>query len=78
MDGSYSVEYLITEAGTYTLAVTTNLDSANVKARTITVVPDRPSSADSSLAFVDIVTLDVSQTVSVDIYDAYGNRVIIE
>jgi hypothetical protein len=69
---------LITEAGTYTLEVSTNLDITYVKTSTITTVPAEPSAENSTFDFVDTVTLDVSQTVSVDIYDAYGNRVIVE
>jgi hypothetical protein len=69
---------LITEASTYALEVSTNLDSTFVMTSTITVVPDEPSAEDSTVDFVGTVTLDVSQTVEVDIYDAYGNRVIVE
>lgn len=69
---------MITDAGTFSLEVATNLDSTNVKTSTITVVPDEPTSEDSTLYFVDTVTLDMIQIVSLDIYDAYGNRLIVE
>jgi len=75
-DGSYLVMYKITQAGTFDLSVRTNLDSSNIKESKILVVPNNAASKTSTLSFVTPVTLNIQQTVLVDIFDDYKNRVI--
>ena len=53
-DGSYRVQYRITEAGQYTLSVQINLDTINVKTRTTTVVPNEAFPLTSLLTFNSI------------------------
>jgi len=57
-DGSYLVEYLITQQGVYDLTVTVNEDTPNVKTSVITVVPNVPSSLDSTLVFNSVVEVE--------------------
>lgn len=68
--------YKITQAGTFDLSVRTNLDSSNIKESKILVVPNSAASKTSTLSFVTPVTLNIQQTVLVDIFDDYKNRVI--
>jgi hypothetical protein len=75
-DGSYRVDYLITQAGTYDLTVSVNLDSVNVKTSVITVVPNVPSTVDSTVVFNSVVLIEDQETVIVNVYDSFANEVI--
>jgi hypothetical protein len=74
-DGTYTVDYRIDVATTYTLQVTVNGDIDNIKSSTITTVPNIPDAATSTLATVTPILQDSYTAVDVVVYDAYSNLI---
>jgi hypothetical protein len=58
------------------LTVSVNMDSVNVKTSVITVVPNVPTTDDSTVVFNSVVLVEDQETVIVDIYDSFENEVI--
>ena len=75
-NGTYIVKYQINTAGSYQLSVAINNDAQNVKTSTITVVPNVATPQSSTLALTSLFTLNSQQTVTTNIFDSFGNRVI--
>ena len=76
LDGSYTVQYRILVANSYTLEVVTNMETASPQTSTITVIPNEPSTETSTISFLTPVTLDQSNQVSVILTDLYNNNII--
>lgn len=78
-DGTYRVDYKINDASaSHGLSVTINGDTGNTKTSTITTIPNDPDSASSTMATTTLIVLDDPQTVDVEIFDSFGNRILIE
>lgn len=60
------------------LNVQTNLDTANAKTSTIVVVPNEPYPQTSTLNFQSVVTLDTTESVSIQVFDEFSNPIIVE
>ena len=77
-DGTYTVQYKILDSSkTYPLAVTINGDITNVKSSVITPVPNKPHAFLSTLATASPIILDVLKQVNVQIFDSFGNPVLV-
>lgn len=77
-DGSQTVKYLINDASlTHTVEVTVNGDTSNTKSSVITTVPNKPSSVSSTLVTTQLIDLETSYDVDSEIFDAFGNKIIV-
>lgn len=54
------------------------MDIDHIKTETINVIPNDAYASASTLSFADVVELEVTETVSVEIFDKYSNPVIEE
>lgn len=75
-NGTYTVQYKILDASkTHALSVKINGDAAHVKTSVITVVPNKPYPAASTLSTASLIHLETQYPVTVQVFDAFGNPV---
>jgi len=77
-DGTYTVQYKILDASTtHQLLVEINGDAPNAKTSVITVVPNSPVSALSTLTAATLIDLESAYTVNVSVFDNFANAVTL-
>lgn len=77
-DGTYKINYSYTVKGTYTIDVTVNSDTANIKTSTINLVAGSAYGLTSTLTHPSTTTIGLATTFTVYAYDAYGNTITHE
>lgn len=74
-DGTYRVQYQADAAGTYTITVVVNGDTANAKTSAVTLVAADPDPQQSTLTFASGVTIGTASALSIVAKDQFGNLV---
>jgi hypothetical protein len=74
-DGTYTVQYEILVATTHSLSVEINGDASNIKTSVINVIPNSPSTELSTLTTQPLISLEQTNNVDVQLFDAFGNEV---
>ena len=62
-DGTYLIQYILSQLGTYTVHITMNGDSTNELSQSISIIPGNPDSFQSSLTVP--ATISLGSTLSV-------------
>jgi hypothetical protein len=86
LDGTYIIEYEIFDTSSvYTISVTTNADSGNIKTSSLTVVSNLTSPSVSEFSSTDLswpttaasttINLEEAYSFLTDLKDAYGNPI---
>lgn len=74
-DGTYLIQYLLYQLGTYTVHITMNGDLTNELTQSISIVPGNPAPLQSSLTVPATIQLGSTLSIFVQANDAYGNAV---
>lgn len=74
-DGTYRVEYEYEVAGSYTIEVVVNSDTANKKTQALTIVAADPDPSQSTLTFPSVVTIASPAAFTAVAKDAFGNLI---
>ena len=74
-DGTYQVQYQANIAGTYTVTVVVNGDTANNKTSTVTLIAGDPDPELSTLTFPSGITIGTASTLSIVAKDQFGNLI---
>lgn len=74
-DGTYLIQYLLSQLGTYTVHITMNGDSTNELTQSISIVSGNPAPLQSSLTVPATIELGNTLSIFVQANDAYGNAV---
>ena len=74
-DGTYELNFKITQVGVYTLSVTMNGNDLDVLSQDLTITPGPPSPGNSVLTVQETMKLGDTLTITTQIKDEYGNSV---
>jgi hypothetical protein len=74
-DGTYLIQYILSQLGTYTVHITMNGDSTNELSQSISIIPGNPDSFQSSLTVPATISLGSTLSVFIQANDVYGNAV---